>query len=90
MHRPKEFWTGYAKYIHLTSIILLDLKVNKLLILYGKDKTDLDILDFSLIGFQQENETKKCKFKKKTSHWNDISVLNYYEFLCLSSMSSLP
>ena len=73
MHRPKEFWTGYAKYIHLTSIISLDLKVNKLLILYGKDKTDLDILDFSLIRFQQENETKKCKFKKKTtSHWNDI------------------
>ena len=30
-----------------------------------KKKLDLDILDFSLIRFQQENETKKCKLKKK-------------------------
>ena len=63
MHRPKEFWTGKAKYIYSESIISLTLKVNKLLILYGKDKTDLDILDFSLISFQEENETKKCKLK---------------------------
>ena len=60
MHRPKEFWAGSAKYIHSVSIISPALKVNKLLILYGKIKTDLDILDFSLISFQQENETKKC------------------------------
>ena len=60
MHRPKEFWTGNAKYIHSVNIISPALKVNKLLILYGKNKTDLDILDFSLISFQQENEAKKC------------------------------
>ena len=47
-----------------SSIISLDLKENKLLILYGQDKTDLDILDFTLINFQQDNETKKCKLKK--------------------------
>ena len=32
--------------------------------MYGQDKTDLDILDFTLINFQQDNETKKCKLKK--------------------------
>ena len=42
---------------------LVSLKVNKILILHGKYKTDLDILDFSSTSFQQEYETKKCKLK---------------------------
>ena len=51
-------------YIHSARIISFDFKVNKLLILYGKDKTELDILDFSLISSQQEHEKKKYKLKK--------------------------
>ena len=34
--------------------------------MYGKDETDLDILEFFLISYQQENETKKMQIKKKT------------------------
>ena len=64
-HRGKIVLDRLGKiYTFKANIISIDFKVNKLLILYGKDKTELDILDFSLISSQQEHEKKKYKSKK--------------------------
>ena len=58
--------------------------MNKLLILYGKNKTDLDILDFSFISFQQENETKKCLLKKNFSLERYICFQLFWVFVFIT------
>ena len=52
--------------------------------MYGKYKTDLDILDFSLISFKQENETKKCKLKKSFSLERYLCFQLYWVFVFIT------